>query len=194
MWKGQCGYLLIKLFQSIYPEKQTVRLTRFDMAAHGLSNQQSTLSPVVVSADQTEVFRSKWQIFIKHAIDHALSTQSTQHSEKTRLTKMHTIVLPVMLRAITPLSFKLAVLESVAGNARSRATNVANDILSNIDQCLLFYFHSHLTIMSTRHCRLCSHARLHHLIRFSWLSIRYKPVAAALEKTDLISGLSHKVI
>ncbi|MCY1460707.1 hypothetical protein D9M71_782870 [compost metagenome] len=105
---------------------------------------------------------------------------------------MYPIVFPVMLRAITPPSFKLAVLEAVAGNARFRSTNITNQILSIIDQCLRFYFHSHLTVMSMQHCRLCNHAHPHHLIRFSWLSIRNNPVAAALEESDLISGLNCK--
>ena len=129
MRKGQSGYLLIRLFQSTRPERASRALTPNLSAirrgaADGFSALQSVPSPVVVFADQTKIFGSKWLIIIEHTIDHALPTQPTQHPEKAGLTEMHPVVLPIMLGAISPLGFKLAVLKTVAGDTRSRAAHV----------------------------------------------------------------------
>jgi hypothetical protein len=101
--------------------------------ADGFSTLQSVLSPVVVFADQTKIFGSKWLIIIEHTIDHALPTQPTQHPEKAGLTKMHPVVLPLMLGAISSLGFKLAVLGTIAGSKRSRAAHVTDHILNDIN-------------------------------------------------------------
>ena len=59
---------------------------------------------------------------------------------------MHLVVLAVMLRAISPMGFKLAVLEAIAGNTCARTAHVADHILNDIDQCLRLNLHAHLTI------------------------------------------------
>lgn len=135
MRKGQSGYLLIQLFQSTRPERAnrafTPNLSAIRRgAADGFSILQSVFSPVVVFADQTKIFGSKWLLIIEHAIDHTLPPQSTQHPEEAGLAEMHPVVLAVMLRAISPLGFKLAVLEAIAGNSRARAAHVADHILN----------------------------------------------------------------
>lgn len=96
--------------------------------------------------DQAKILRGKWLIIIEHTIDHTLSTQSTQHPEETRLAEMHPVVLAVMLRAISPLGFKLTVLKAIAGNTRARSAHVADHIFNNIDQCLRLNLHTHLSI------------------------------------------------
>ncbi|WP_104092586.1 hypothetical protein [Arthrobacter sp. GMC3] len=58
---------------------------------------------------------------------------------------MHPVVLPIMLGAISPLGFKLAVLGTIPGNTRARAAHVADHILNDIDQCLRLNLHPHLT-------------------------------------------------
>lgn len=67
-------------------------------------------------------------LIAKHEVHHALSSKARNCPEKAGLAQMDLIALAIMGRAIAPASAKSAKLKSIPLNARTVATNVAQNV------------------------------------------------------------------